>query len=105
METIQDLKLCPVCGSKFSEDPGCPECYREFESEFAAVLSALYGTPLHRGHVPARFGAKAKRERREAELRQALEEAIKTEDFETACKLRDELRALSESEVDKNVMV
>ena len=99
--------VCPVCRSLFNEKaPACPECYRVFSDKLAPTLSALYGNPPHRGPVPARFGAKAKRERRAAELRAALAEAVKNEDFETACRLRDELReTLRESEVDSDVMV
>ena len=105
MNTLQRKGICPGCGTEFSESsPVCPECYRAFEEEFAATLSALYGSPTHRGHAPARFGEKTKRERRVAELREALSGAIRSEDFELACKLRDELRGLT-SEVEKNVLV
>lgn len=98
-------KLCPLCGGR-GETPGCPECYRIFEAKFAAKLSALYGSPTHRGSVPKRFDESSKRERRIAELRAALTEAISSEEFERACTLRDALReAQGGLEVKSNVLV
>lgn len=96
-----EKKLCPICKSS-GDAPGCPECYRIFEKEFAKTLSALYGKPLHRGNVPKRYDERSKRERRIAELRSALSEAIKNEEFERACKLRDSLHEL---EVKSDVVV
>ena len=94
-------KICPVCGGN-GERPECPECYRVFEESFAEALTALYGEPRHRGHLPRRFDERSKREKRAARLRSELSEAVKNEDFERACTLRDELREL---EVSENVMV
>ena len=94
-------KTCPICNG-VGDRPGCPECYTTFEENFASALAALYGTPIHRGHLPRRFDEKTKRERRAAELRSELSAAIRSEDFERACTLRDALREL---EVKENVMV
>lgn len=98
----EQKNICPVCGSDFSENPVCPECYVKFFSQLENTLTALYGKPHHRGKAPSRVSTAAVIEQKIAELKKELAEVIRNENFERACMLRDSIRELEE---EKNVMV
>ncbi|MBE6552750.1 MAG: hypothetical protein E7666_00250 [Ruminococcaceae bacterium] len=94
-------KKCPECGAGYSEiaksgKVGCPTCYTIFRDELARTLQSIHGTTQHTGHVPARHRAKQAREEQLQTLRESLRNAIEKEDYESAAKLRDEIRALNE---------
>ncbi len=92
----EQIKICPVCSSEFLNEPHCPECYRTFADEFKRALSALYGAPKHRGNMPNRIVLQVECEQRIAKLKLELASAVKKEDFERACTLRDAIRKLEE---------
>ncbi len=92
-------KKCPTCGSGYREisktgKVGCPDCYTVFREELSGLLSSVHGTTTHTGKVPARHRAKQERDRRLNDLKQELQASIEKEDYETAARLRDEIRAL-----------
>ncbi|MDA8346630.1 MAG: UvrB/UvrC motif-containing protein [Thermaerobacter sp.] len=89
---------CSSCGFRFSEFRetgrlGCPACYTQFRSELEPMLRRLHGTTDHRGKLPTRRGQAFERTRRIQALRDRLQQAVQREEYETAAKLRDELKA------------
>ncbi len=110
--------LCPSCRLTFSEfrqsgHLGCPDCYAAFDKSLTPLLERWHeGGSSHTGKVPKRQpvtpprpaapdtapdAALALRETKaEAirRLRKKLDEAIEAEQYETAAKLRDQLKTL-----------
>lgn len=91
--------ICPTC--KYSEDSfnkngrfGCPNCYEVFEDNINRILPEMHRGTAHRGKVPAHMESSIQRENQIQSLEQALQEAIRLENFEEAAKLRDSLRSL-----------
>ncbi len=85
----QDLK-CPDCGwtwrdfrqtSRF----GCPNDYAVFAEQLPELLDRLHGQSEH---------AASEEEARLARLQREMQEAAEREDYETAARIRDRIRAL-----------
>jgi len=89
---------CPACGIKYMEFRaegrlGCPHDYEAFRTGLQPLLERIHrGAVRHVGKVPQRgvpaSGAVAER----IELRRKLRQAVETEAFEEAARLRDLLR-------------
>ena len=56
----------------------------------------MHGARSHVGRVPGQSAEELNRRQRVLDLKQKLEVAIRDEAYESAAKLRDELRALEE---------
>ena len=97
-------KQCPGCGTTYLEinksgKVGCPECYAVFREELSGLLSSVHGTPGHTGSVPAKHRAKQERDQKLQRMKDELQAAIQTEDYEKAAALRDEIRKLQTESV------
>jgi protein arginine kinase activator len=93
-----DGKSCPIChmsGSDFRKTSrlGCAGCYETFAEELRPMLTSMHRGDHHFGKVPVG----EKRSAEIASLTRTLEEAVATQDFEEAAKLRDRLRELDPS--------
>src|SRR6476646_7640439 len=96
-------ETCSRCGGSlqdFRESGrlGCPDCYRTFEAPLRDLLRRLHGSTQHLGE---RYADKeilsatpASPMPHAAELREQLNVAAETENFELAAELRDQLRVL-----------
>jgi protein arginine kinase activator len=100
-EEEEDI-VCLKCGMKFSEFRsggrlGCAECYDSFEPRIDRILVQIHGVCGHKGK---RYGRPAPRRGSRAgleRLRRELDAAVRTEQFEQAAVIRDEIRSLSPS--------
>lgn len=110
------VATCPGCKMTFAEFRqggvlGCPDCYKTFEAQLTPLIERAHeGGTKHAGKTPRRLSGQgpvegvdlsalaALRQRAERlkELKTALDEAICTEQYERAARLRDELRKLGE---------
>lgn len=97
---------CPGCGATLADfrasgRTGCPACWVTFERPLRDLVRRLHGATRHTGRRyedPALAADPARAVAHErAKLREALRQAIDTEQFEAAAELRDRLRALGES--------
>ena len=94
--------ICENCGLKFSEFRessmlGCPNCYTHFEPALAPLLErAQEGATHHVGKIPLRSGTGEQRQALLLSMRQRLTEAVASEDYELAARLRDDLRRFEE---------
>ena len=98
-KTVSAEKKCDTCGCSFTEISksgrvGCPDCYTTFADELSRLIASIHGTTSHTGSVPSRHRAKQERTERLNALKKQLSTAIAGEDYESAAKLRDEIRAL-----------
>ena len=89
--------VCPHCGwtlEKFREKAmlGCPYDYEVFEKElFPLIQKAHEGAAAHCGKIPSRMPSDTKRQIEIALIRRQLDDAVRSEDYELAAKLRDKL--------------
>ena len=84
---------CPVCGLKFMEYRaegrlGCPNDYLVFSRGLLPLLNRAHGATRHVGKVARLRPAAADRLR----LRTRLRDAIASENYEEAARVRDQLR-------------
>jgi protein arginine kinase activator len=92
---------CPSCGFtqadfKKSGRLGCAECYLTFADGLEGLLKTMHKGTRHVGKAPrAAHPSKDVRDQIKA-LQKRLEQAIASENFEEAARLRDELKMLKE---------
>jgi protein arginine kinase activator len=98
---------CPSCGMTASQlrqlgRLGCTACYDHFEQHLRGLLRRLHGATQHVGKVAA-VGDPRRDDQgaRIRSLRQKLEHAVQTEDFEHAASLRDQIRRLEVAESEE----
>lgn len=91
---------CAFCGLTFGEFResgrlGCPQCYETFEEYLRGLLRRVHGSTQHVGKICLPPDPTASDlEKRLDVLRRKLERAIRSEDFERAAVLRDEIKTL-----------
>ena len=98
--TPGDQAACHFCGATARDfrqtgRVGCARCYGAFERSLRELLRRLHGSAKHTGH---RYTPPATDVIEEAghlgQLRERLQRAIESEQFELAAELRDRLRAI-----------
>ncbi|MEI6147929.1 MAG: UvrB/UvrC motif-containing protein [bacterium] len=90
-------RRCPRChmrGSDFKKTGrlGCPHCYEAFSQELSPMLAAMHKGLVHTGKVPARERKVMETASRMEGLRKRLDQAVGSENFEEAARLRDLIR-------------
>ncbi len=93
---------CEKCGSTFNDiiesgKIGCAECYKTFYDKLLPSLQRIHGKTKHEGKIPNRVSVENINENKLESLEAELKEAIETQNFEKAAKLRDEIKELKES--------
>lgn len=102
---------CPVCGSTISDIKrsgrfGCSACYKSFENRidlapFTSKTGYKGKRPPSTSEICPSCAPSAKEEPKPTEeesLRAELKKAVEQEDYETAAKLRDKIKALKGEE-------
>ncbi|TAG27916.1 MAG: excinuclease ABC subunit B [Verrucomicrobia bacterium] len=87
---------CPSCGftpADFKKHGrfGCSQCYRTFEGMVGPMLDTMHKGTRHVGKVPVKALERRNLIERLNELERGLAAAIKSERYEEAARLRDEL--------------
>lgn len=91
---------CPTCGATLADFResgrlGCADCYRAFEGPLRDLLRRLHGASRHLGERYTVAGREPEEPGADTDqLRQQLQLAIETENFELAAELRDRLRTV-----------
>ncbi|MEI5909162.1 UvrB/UvrC motif-containing protein [Bacillus spongiae] len=81
---------------------GCHHCYQTFSEKLVPILKRLHsGNLTHNGKVPKRQGGAIHLKKKVNQLRQTLQEHIANEEFEKAAELRDEIRSLEKTQIQK----
>lgn len=92
-------RSCPTCHMRRSDFKkagqfGCPDCYEAFKEELTPLLRAMHrGGDRHVGKIPSRMGLKVQATAELAQLERSLQEAVASERFEEAARLRDAVKA------------
>ena len=98
-DTVRGNKVFSLCGHSWEDFRksgkfGCPQCYKEFNSNAKQVIRQIHSTTGHVGKIPSKSGAEVKVKRLLESLRAQLKEAVAKEDYETAAKLHSEIKSL-----------
>jgi protein arginine kinase activator len=93
-----DVK-CPHCGFTHADFKkagrlGCAECYKVFGEGLETLLKTMHKGTRHVGKVPQVYKQSQDLTDKLKGLQKKLEKAIADEDFESAARLRDELKAV-----------
>jgi len=94
-------RICSGCGLAFADFRqtgvlGCAECYQSFAEQLEGLIARSHaGAKCHTGRKPRRSADAAERQTRIRTLLRELHEAVSSEEFERAARLRDELRTLN----------
>lgn len=99
----QNDVVCPRCGTMLSQFTksgrlGCPDCYKAFREQLSPMLQQIHGRLEHAGRKPLDTEEAQRSRSQHEKLQREMEAAVAREDFETAARLRDQLRALAEEE-------
>lgn len=101
-----ETDVCPLCHMPYSEflkrgKLGCGECYSAFRNRIKRPLKQIHGTFEHVGKAPGRSGSRAMLNKKITKLESELNAAVLKQDFETATKLRDEIKDLKSTDTNK----
>jgi protein arginine kinase activator len=105
----QQVLQCSDCGTTYQEFKkhgrlGCSECYKSFESQLGSLLKKIHGASNHAGKKPVTQTQDSRPSVKPVkppvllvddleELKQRLQQAVLSEDYERAAELRDQIRA------------
>lgn len=97
---IESLE-CPVCHMTIDDFRktgrlGCGNCYKTFEDDVTPLIRRIHGNIQHTGKVPGRTGGELKIKRDIDVLREQLKNAINSEEYENAAKIRDQIKELEQ---------
>ena len=92
----REVTRCPMCGQSFSDFKrtgklGCSECYNTFKVPLTEVLRQVHRNPVHTGKIPGNMRAELSKKQKLSELKSALQDAVKQENYEEAAKLHKEI--------------
>jgi protein arginine kinase activator len=92
---------CSNCGFRYEDYRetfflGCSHCYISFKKYILNDIRKLHGSTKHIGHIPRRYRKIMEIKRNLDQLKRELKDAVRTENFEKAAKLRDEIRSRSD---------
>ena len=97
-----DQMACSICGITFFQFRnqgrlGCPNDYICFEKELEPLIVNIHGETEHTGKRPKRLAQGTHQQTDLIRLRRELKEAIVKEEYETASRLRDDIRRIEEA--------
>jgi len=94
------VRKCRACGTKYatinlSTEFGCPNDYQVFSKQVDKLLRKYNnGNSVHSGKLPLKSLEKTRRENRSMLLQMRIEDAVRSENYELAAEMRDQLNAL-----------
>ncbi len=93
---------CPSCGAAFADiveagKLGCSECYSVFYDELMPTLQRIHGRTQHIGKISLAQGEETLKKNKLKALKQELKEAVASERYEDAAKLRDQIKDIEEA--------
>lgn len=97
--------VCSDCGMSLEEFRkkgrlGCAKDYEVFKNHIGELLERVHGARSHVGRVPASEALETPTPDPVNTLRRRLEAAIRDEAYESAARLRDEIKALETKSAD-----
>jgi protein arginine kinase activator len=101
--TPADKQICPNCHISFldfrnSGRLGCWHDYEVFRDELMPLLENIHDETRHSGKVPKRAPRNTQQQTTLIQLRNDLKRAVAAEDYETAARVRDKIRAIEQEQ-------
>ncbi|MHC5109482.1 MAG: UvrB/UvrC motif-containing protein [Planctomycetota bacterium] len=99
-----DGPTCPKCGLSFREfqstgQLGCPHDYEVFRELLTPLIERAHEDATHHvGKLPGNVEAPVRQQSSLVRLRRELQDAINDENYERAAKVRDEIKAMENTE-------
>jgi protein arginine kinase activator len=98
-----DKQSCPLCQITFLEFRnsgrlGCPHDYEVFRDELMPLLENIHDETRHAGKVPKRAPRTSQQQTTLIQLRNDLKRAVAAEDYETAARIRDQIRTIEQEQ-------
>jgi len=89
-------RACPQCGMHFADFKkasllGCQNCYAAFAEELEPLLNGMQKGTRHVGKKPAHHAGAVNVPPSSASLKKALDEAVASENYEQAARIRDQI--------------
>ncbi len=99
MKTESPGAHCPVCAFtqadfKRTGRLGCSACWEAFEPGLSSLLKAMHKGDRHAGKVPSRAAHTIAISEKIKTLAEELDKAVRTEKYEDAAQIRDQIRQL-----------
>jgi protein arginine kinase activator len=94
-ETATSCSNCGFTLDQFRKEAvlGCPYDYEVFEKPLRRLIKKAHnGSTAHCGKIPSKTSAGTKKQIQLITLRQRLEAAVQSEDYELAAELRDKIK-------------
>jgi protein arginine kinase activator len=96
---VRAQRTCPQCETRLqsvldTKMMGCPACYVQFADEIPALAAKLHEAQVHRGKAPHQTDARTQLRTDLQSKRTLLRSVLKSENYEAAAQLRDEIRVL-----------
>lgn len=101
-EPSGNLLKCDRCGMTAHDfnntgRMGCANCYEVFFEPMQDLLTRMQGNTIHRGKVPKKSQQEQSKEQLQ-QLKNELQDCIRTEAFERAAQIRDRIKYLESEE-------
>jgi protein arginine kinase activator len=98
-EEESNTLTCGKCGLTYldfkqSGRLGCGTCYAVFGKRLDDLLRKIHGASSHIGKIPRNVAPDISQNRQVETLRRDIKQAIEREDFETAARLRDQIKKM-----------
>ena len=92
--TVQKCLTCGFSQADFKKTGrlGCGACYQTFSEGLATLLKGMHKGTEHIGKIPARALQSIQRDSQVRTLQRDLRKAVAAEDYESAARLRDQLK-------------
>ena len=96
---------CPQCGTTYEDfrrtgKLGCGACYEVFRDELKPLIRRIHGSTRHTGCATGAELEHASTVQKMRELRRELDRLVAEEEYEEAARVRDEIRALEQSQAE-----
>ena len=98
---------CANCGLTYVDFKkigrlGCSECYTAFKRYLGPLLKKVHGSVIHFGKSPFKLAKVSDKKTDLQSLRNQLQKAIESEEFEEAAGIRDKIKELEKKESQNN---
>lgn len=98
-DKTEEQKRCPSCNMRYEDFKskgrlGCDNCYQAFREELRPMLEKMNKSSRHIGKVPSRLEGDVMKKISMDRLKKEMEEAVRSEDFESAAEIRDKIKKL-----------
>ena len=99
---VDEKTECEYCGLSYVQFKeigrfGCEGCYECFSSFLKSILETIHRSSKHIGKSPKGLCEERNYEIQLEQLHNLLEEVIDKEEFEEACRVRDQIKALKKN--------